>query len=591
MRRILCFLLVVFPFAAFALTVEPLLKSVWGQTRPFRDECPVNPADPDSGATTPPGCAAVAVAQIHNFYRAFDSAFGTNSYTSTYVVSKNDTIHTPVTIDYAGHTFDFPNIIDSYVKGKYTDAQAHAVADYLYTVGTAMLMQYRPGGSSPINDGSMMWALHHYLRFNPNSMFHYRRFFSTEEWIEMLKNELEAGNPVFYGGGYYKGMLRSGHFWVVDGMESDRTVHANFGTASADNNKYVDIDVFDQRSGTGHFPGGLDVCYNDNNMMISAFTPNLHGGDYRDNGLIVIRPVVLENDSELRSCIYGQGDKFTLGFSFAGYNRDRVTQEYAVGIFKDNELVGIAAADRSPGTWTCRLGPGRYLDVNRKFVMPADLQQGEYEMKFVVKDLASGEWMPFHEAVKATMGLSVNRDQTFSINVPDNHTLPTGLYLAEPIEPISDPATVGKGVLLRFNFINDSPNNFCDTVKIELKDGSKTISYLQHVTVYDHSTPEWHILVPASTGVDASKSYEVSAFYYEHNYNEYLPLTLTPSHVENIRVEGEKDAVEPVRIYRIDGTFVGVIESEDDFPDLGQVSFPAGIYIMRHGSRTRKIKI
>lgn len=565
-----------------------MLSSVWGQQEVFRSSCPNN---------YKPGCAAVAVGQIMNYYRATDEGFGTNSY--NYLLNSTDTAE--VSIDYSQHTFGWSDIIDTYTgNSSATDAQKAAVCDFLYTTGTAMFMQWREGGSSPKNDGSMLWGLHHYLHFSPASLHRYRRFYSTAEWLEMLDAQLVKRQPVFYGGSYnYFGeekLQRVGHYWVIDGKHDDGLYHANFGTGNSLNLKYTGLDVMQQTVADNAYPGGFAVCYNHNDMMITDLVPLAAAtdSDFVSHNLILIRPISFVSEPETRTKSFGQTEAFDLGFAFSNYDRDRGTTYYKIGLYQDGQLKGFANANNTNGYHSITLGAGYYLNREKSFILPADLTDGKYEMHFVSQNRETGEWQQVMESVNGTMIL-VCSDGTATVTLPANHTLPTGLYLKEDVSVVADEyndaqaqAKGREGVSLKLSLINPSDNNFCDTLRFEFKLSSGETKVLDYpASVYDNSELEYHVFIPSQL-VDLSGEYTLNLYYYDATSATYLPLSLTSGIGD---VKADASATNDLCVYQPNGILVTRVPHQRVGSDYAEVlsGLSHGIYIIKDGDATRKV--
>ena len=84
------------------------------------------------------------------------------------------------------------------------------------------------------------WGIQKYLHISQNCRFRLRKFYSTEQWMKMLDEQLEAGRPVYYRGRafrYNSGSDGIGHIFVVDGKNSEGLYHINFGHGSTQQNK------------------------------------------------------------------------------------------------------------------------------------------------------------------------------------------------------------------------------------------------------------------------------------------------------------------------------------------------------------------
>ena len=92
--------------------VPAMLTTTWGQYAPFWNDTPTK-----DGKQCLTGCVATSLAQILNYYK--------------YPAQLSD-----------GTVIDWDNMLPSYEEGKYTDAQAAAVALLMARCGEVVNMQY-----------------------------------------------------------------------------------------------------------------------------------------------------------------------------------------------------------------------------------------------------------------------------------------------------------------------------------------------------------------------------------------------------------------------------------------------------------------
>jgi len=567
------------------VAVEPLIKTTWYQGIPYNAACPIN----IKGETTPPGCGAVAAGQILNYYRMFDHGFGKTSYYSVATIDgKKDSLL--VQRDFDASIFDWDNLLDSYSSG-YTEAQGKAVADYLFQIGNAMHMQYRHGGSAPANDGQTIWGFHHYLHVSSAAMFRYRLYYSTKEWKDMIDRDLQAGHPVYYAANWIgcdnsgeNRIVPSGHIFVIDGVNAEGKYHVNFGTGTPSNNKYVDLDVLNQ-SKEGTLPGGRGVCYNTRQCMVTDFYP-VDNDVYLDRALMVVRPLVLNETPAKQQWQTELGETLMLGCRMQNYNVKRDTIRYGLGIFENGKMIKVL------NERTLRLGPGYYLDINYEFKLPATLEDGKYEMRFVSHNNHSTEWTKSLEGVPATIDLIVAGGKA-NITLPPNRTLPANLYLREPIREVENDFSKnvpGKSFL--FAFRNPSANNFEDTIRINFTIDGEVKEFKSYASVYDGSDVDYHVTVPSAYLNLEDKDYTLEAYYYEHNAGKYLPLGL-----EDLTgigdTEKEMCSDGDIFVYTINGRLVRRIKrrsclfGENVLTEL----LPKGVYIVKDGDHTKKVML
>lgn len=218
--------------ASVHAAIAPLMKTVWNQTTPFNNLCPVV-----NGYRCPTGCVATAVAQVMKYYNY--PASGTGRVTGPTDWLRLDNIK-----------FDWENMIDSY-NGSYTNTQATAVATLMQAVGYACKMSYSPNGSGALGINAAL-ALFNNFKYNPNIQYLERRYINATDWDEIIYGELKAGRPVVYGGQ----STSVGHEFVCDGYDGNGYYHFNWGWGGMSDGYFL-LDALNPDSvGTGGGEGG-----------------------------------------------------------------------------------------------------------------------------------------------------------------------------------------------------------------------------------------------------------------------------------------------------------------------------------------------
>lgn len=195
-----------------ATSVGPLLSTKWGQGAPYNNLCPTDPVHGEQSVT---GCTATALAQILNYHRYPERGSGSVTYTtSTHGIS--------ISADLSTFTFDWANMADNYSSGSTTVAQQTAVAQLMYACGVACEMDYCTLGSG---SSALPNILETNFGIDKACTAHERKYFTTNEWNEIVMTELNASRPVLYAGS----SLYGGHAFVCDGYNADNLYHINWG--------------------------------------------------------------------------------------------------------------------------------------------------------------------------------------------------------------------------------------------------------------------------------------------------------------------------------------------------------------------------
>lgn len=202
--------------------VKPLITDTWHQYEPFWQQTPVV-----DGKQCLTGCVAHAMAEVMYYYR--HPQRGTGSYTYTDSTGCGQTL----TANFGEHTYDWDNILDSYIPGQYTQQQADAVALLISDCGIAVDMKYTPdaSGAHPI---AQPLALVNYFDYDRGIQQYFRDFFTWNEWNDMLMTELAEGRPILMSG-YSAGQA---HAYVCDGYDTQGFYHLNWGWEGEANGYY-----------------------------------------------------------------------------------------------------------------------------------------------------------------------------------------------------------------------------------------------------------------------------------------------------------------------------------------------------------------
>lgn len=209
------------------------IKTYWNQDTPFNNLCPqIN------GSAAPTGCIATAMAQIMKYYQYPATSKGTGIYSVTTYKDKNDKEGTTKWYKRElGHTYQWTAMQSSY--GILSDDENDAVATLMADAGAASQMNYQANAS-----GTIEW----YAAKGFAENFRYdslainclqRDFYTDAEWMEIVRKEMEAKQPVLYCG---SDTNEGGHAFLLDGIQSDGKVHVNWGWGKSGDG-WFDIDV------------------------------------------------------------------------------------------------------------------------------------------------------------------------------------------------------------------------------------------------------------------------------------------------------------------------------------------------------------
>ena len=209
------------------------IKTYWNQDKPFNNLCPqIN------GSAAPTGCIATAMAQIMKYYQYPATSKGTGIYSVTTYKDKNDKEGTTKWYKRElGHTYQWTAMLSSY--GIVSEDENDAVATLMADAGAASQMNYQANGS-----GTIAWyaakGFAENFRYDSLAISCLQRDFYTDaEWMELVRKEMEAKQPVLYCG---SDEIDGGHAFLLDGIQEDGKVHVNWGWGKSGDG-WFDIDV------------------------------------------------------------------------------------------------------------------------------------------------------------------------------------------------------------------------------------------------------------------------------------------------------------------------------------------------------------
>ncbi len=240
-------------------TVGPLLQVGWDQAPNYNAQCPFNTQYNDRTVT---GCVATAMAMVMKYWSYPAQGSGFHSYDTQ--------AYGTLSANFGSATYNWaamPNQISS--------ANAE-IAQLMYHCGVSVEMTYgvgQTGGSSayvvaaasPVQHCAE-YAYKTYFGYDASTLVGVMRQTQTDQqWIAMMKAELDAGRVMQYAGIGSGG----GHTWVCDGYDDNNFFHMNWGWSNQ-NNGFFNLDALNPTSlGTGGGDGG----FNSNQQVIKGIKP------------------------------------------------------------------------------------------------------------------------------------------------------------------------------------------------------------------------------------------------------------------------------------------------------------------------------
>jgi len=190
-------------------------------------------------------------------------------------------------------------------------------------------MKYRTsseGGSSAYSS-SAATALVEHFGYDPDMRCIYRENYTYDQWTETIKNELDAGRPLYYSGVSEDG----GHAFVCDGYDSDGLFHFNWGWYGNANGYFSlsSVDPFNDGIGS---PGGFS---RNQDLIIGIQKPD--GIDNSSFDIIIYNNGLTSSKSSIAD-ISNEKGVFRVDFGVANWGNKAFKGYVGIGLYKEGVL-------------------------------------------------------------------------------------------------------------------------------------------------------------------------------------------------------------------------------------------------------------
>lgn len=206
-----------------------LESAQWDQGSPYNKYCPTS-----SGRKAVTGCVATAMAITMRYNKYPAHGYGSlKSYTTGEGVFIEG-----FSIDDHQYNWDIMPLTD---VNKASDEAKEQIARLMYDCGVMVQMDYSPSGSGAVSM-YMPAMLAEHMGYSAEAMLFKKSMYKPKEWINLIKQELDANRLVFYSAQDAKG--QGGHAFVIDGYDENDLLRVNWGWSGSDNGFYnLDLEV------------------------------------------------------------------------------------------------------------------------------------------------------------------------------------------------------------------------------------------------------------------------------------------------------------------------------------------------------------
>ena len=339
----------------FDRNVEPMVTTRWNQDAPYNNMCPTL-----NGLRTYTGCVATAMAQVMNYHQWPVRGTGSHSYYDYEGCGQT------LSANFGETTYRWDLMLDTYDANSSQESQ-DAVATLMYHCGVSVEMTYMQQASGALS-GNAANALVQYFGYPADVQIISRDYRTYDEWITLIKNEIDTGRPILFGAQSTGG----GHEFVIDGYNTDGYFHVNWGWGGQSDGYFL-IATLNPYDGQG-IGGGSDSGFKFMQDIIINVRPNPTGNE-REFYEICADGSLSTNVS---SSSLGRTARVSLPALY-NFSRQYITAYAGIGI-EDSEGRLIETSYNTDNVLMTSYGYLASYGTNVSFTIPEDLEAGEYRI-------------------------------------------------------------------------------------------------------------------------------------------------------------------------------------------------------------------
>ena len=325
---------------------------------------------------SPTGCVATALGQIMRYHEWPPTGRGSHTWDPPHTPGQPDgsdcSGYGACTVNFAARNYqwsDMPVEVKSNAVGQIDDNEKK-VARVLRDIGVALEMNYTPSGS-----GACVWqkwttpgycstgcdtttysrhgalkTLRYYYRYHATYTAR-KACYSSSDWVNLLKGELNAERPILYAG-----ENSGGHAFVCDGYDASGKFHFNWGWDGSHNGYFS---LHDLTPGSHNYSSGQEVVYGirpDTPPVAVCQSATLYLGP---NGQAVLKPYYIDG-----GCHDPDGSSISLSI-----NRSQFSCTHVGTV----QTVTLTAKDGGGQTDTCEASVNVVDNTPPQITCPADV--------------------------------------------------------------------------------------------------------------------------------------------------------------------------------------------------------------------------
>lgn len=362
-----------------------LHTALWDQGYPFNMFCPAK-----AGTATLTGCVATATAIVMKYYNYPEKGTGTlPGYTSGGITLPSINLDSG-----SGYAWsDMPE--SSYSSNQWTSQNCKTVARLMADCGTGVYAQYGTSGTSA-SSLDILPFLQRYMKYSRDARLVNKSSYKHNDWIALLKRELDCNRPVMYDGFDRDG---GGHQFIIDGYDSNGFFKINWGWGGSDN---------------GYFYIS-DMEYNNGNSAIVGLAPDPNWNPSSSSALLELYDNGRTAGIEASNPYIEQGKAFDINLCIINMGRDT---------FSGNVMLAHTSADGSIkevlSVWKISsLQYMYYISMSNTATLGKEIEEGdeirvgyEYENGWKAVNSGARTAIPLRYRLSSKVSLSYNKTRS-----------------------------------------------------------------------------------------------------------------------------------------------------------------------------------
>jgi len=395
--------------AAIRSTIAPLIQTRWDQGQPYNNNCPYINSE-----KTVTGCVATSMAQVMYYHRwpAVTTAIPAYSIKTKDQNKQDITISSEVLHELPATTFNWNNMTLTYSSAS-TGDPADAVAELMQYCGWSLQMIY---GLS-INGGSGTYtpcipdALKTYFGYDNDTRVVYRKFYSYQEWISLIYDELIDERPVIMGAQSSGG----GHSFICDGYDTDDYFHINWGWSGSSDGYFrlSLLNPYDQGIGGSTTRDGFSagqaavIGIQKPTVSTNSYCLSLEGLNFGSPDANATTKT-FTRDAETNSFT-----GINLSFTICSYRFRENSFDYAIQLVNSNGSVVDTLATEENLAMSFNIN----FNCEVSIAIPSDVADGTYTIKVMSRHVGTADWQECYMADRFQLSAEISGN-SLTINVP-----------------------------------------------------------------------------------------------------------------------------------------------------------------------------